>query len=163
MTSLPNTTFVCTNVAQPTSATEYYGNRGINLIRDNVYTALAGLAAATPSANAQTNVLSQASYTDTQLSNVTVWLKGFFNPKISSNYEFSLVTNGEAQLFVSTDATSANKVYICLLFFDLLSVCHELFLTLSLRIRKKCKKYESPHIFYWLNNLINLGSCCFNN
>jgi len=106
-------TLICTNIAQPnTSASEYYGNRGISLIRDNVYTDLANLAGATPSANAQKSILNQASYTDIQQSDVTVWLKGFFNPKTSSNYEFSLVTNGEAQLYVSTDATSANKVWI---------------------------------------------------
>lgn len=110
MTNLTRTQFVCQNVPQPAASTEYYGNRGITLYRDNVYSA--SLASAQPSGSAQMSVLNQASYADTQTTDVTVWLKGFFNPKKSSKYEFSLVTNGQAILYVSTDARSANKAQV---------------------------------------------------
>ena len=108
MPNLPNTTFVCQNSPQKQVNNEYYGNRGINLIRDNFYTA--DLANAVPSANAVNSIVYKAFFQDTQTIDVTIWLKGFFSPKKDSFYEFSINTNGQAQLFISTDSTSANKV-----------------------------------------------------
>lgn len=63
---------------------------------------------AVPSLNAIYNEINKAYF----LSNgpVTVWLKGFLAPGKTSNYEINLVTNGVAVLYMSTDATSANKV-----------------------------------------------------
>ena len=50
MTNLPVTKLVCQSPSNSTnSANEYYGNRGIKLIRDNVFTSYANMAAATPS------------------------------------------------------------------------------------------------------------------
>lgn len=89
--------------------TEFYGNRGITLIRDYVLTSFNNLSTAVPSSKKVT-VLNQAYYQDTQTSSVTVWLKGFFAPKRDSLYEFNIVTNGAAMLFISNDSTSANKV-----------------------------------------------------
>ncbi len=41
-------------------------------------------------------------------------MKGFFFPKANSSYQFtySTSTNGWAKLFISTDATSANKALV---------------------------------------------------
>ena len=36
----------------------------------------------------------------TQKIDVTIWLKGFFSPKKDSFCEFSINTNGQAQLFI---------------------------------------------------------------
>lgn len=91
-------------------AVEYSGNRGITLIRDNVYTPFASLQTATPSANAQYDWLDVASFADNQSVDVTVWLKGFLLPMKSSDYKFSIKANGPTILYLSTDATSANKV-----------------------------------------------------
>lgn len=107
MANLPNTTFVCTSPAQ-TSASEYYGNRGINVIVDNVYSS--NLATATPSNAATSNVTNRAAFISSQTGPVTVWLKGFLSPQKDSNYDFTLKTNGQAILYLSTDSTSANKV-----------------------------------------------------
>lgn len=110
MKNLPNTTFTCLNSPQPQSKTDYYGNRGINLIRENVYTALGSFATATPGVSAEKSIIYKTDYSDTQLVDVTVWLKGYFSPRIDSAYEFSLITNGEAKLYISTDESAANKV-----------------------------------------------------
>ena len=107
MTNLPNTTFVCSSPAQVT-ATEYYGNRGVNLIVENVYSS--DLTTATPSANANASVINQASYSTSSTDDVTVWLKGFLSPQKDSEYDFTLATNGQAILYGS-DTTSANQVF----------------------------------------------------
>ena len=83
---------------------------GITLIRDNVTTSFANLTKAIPSSNAQTSIINQASYQDTLTTSVTIWLKGFIYPKKNSIYEFTIVTNGVAALFISNDSSSANKV-----------------------------------------------------
>lgn len=117
MTNLPDTTLVCQTSSEPSVAqNEYYGNRGITVIRDNVLTANSDLATAIPSANAVTSIASLANYTDTQTVDVTIWIKGFISPARTSLYEFSLVSNGNAVLSVSTDATSANQVNSCVIF-----------------------------------------------
>jgi hypothetical protein len=41
---------------------------------------------------------------------VTVWFNSFLTIGRSSEYLFSVKTNGAAKFYVSTDATSANKV-----------------------------------------------------
>ena len=114
MTNLPVTKLVCQSPSNSTnSANEYYGNRGIKLIRDNVFTSYANMAVATPSGSAVNSVIQNATYTDTQSVDVTIWLKGYFSPQIDSSYEFDLNTNGDAaMIYLSTDSTSANKVLL---------------------------------------------------
>ena len=111
---MPVTQFVCKNKPQSPqnqASNEYYGNRGINLIVDSVYTDYANLASAIPSGNATTRIINQAAYMGLPTAaGETIWLKGYINPKKESNYEISLATNGVAQLYVSTDASSTNKV-----------------------------------------------------
>ena len=65
---------------------------------------------ALPSVNAQTIWLDAASYQDNNIVDVTVWLKGFLIIAKTSDYLFSLKTNGDAKLYLSTDATKANRV-----------------------------------------------------
>lgn len=109
MTNMPDTSFACKNLPQANTAqTEFFGNRGINLIVDNVYTPYSNLATASPSPNAVSNVTNQVAFSAT--GPVTVWLKGFISPQKDSNYQFILQTNGAAVLYLSTDATSVNKV-----------------------------------------------------
>lgn len=113
MTNLPDTQFTCEFKSQQNpSSNEYYGNRGINFIRDDVYTLFANLASVTPSANARYNITNQMFFNENRPFDSTVWFRGYFKPKISSNYLFSINTNGSAILFVSTDSSSANKVLI---------------------------------------------------
>jgi len=95
------------------SSSEYSGNRGITLIVDNgVSTSSANLATAQPSSSAQFSEINMASYTSSTSGAQTVWLKGFLAPGKTSSYKLSLVTNGVAELYLSTDATSANKAKI---------------------------------------------------
>jgi hypothetical protein len=71
------------------------------------------MATATPSGSAVNSVIQNATYTDTQSVDVTIWLKGYFSPQIDSSYEFVLNTNGDAaMIYLSTDSTSANKVFL---------------------------------------------------
>ncbi len=110
MKNLPNTTLVCQNSPKPNSTkNEYYGNRGINLYRDNVYRDLNNLASG-PASNATLNITNQLAYIGSKSVDETIWLIGFIYPKTTSLYEFSIVTNGNAVLYISTDASSANKV-----------------------------------------------------
>lgn len=96
-------------MAKPAILNEYAGGRGISLIRDNILTSGNNLRTAAPSANSAKSQLDKASYQDTQSVDVTAWLKGFFVPAKSSNYEFYLKTNAPAILFLSTDQTSQSK------------------------------------------------------
>jgi hypothetical protein len=116
MTNLPATTLVCKSPPISTNnVNEYYGNRGLNLIRDDVFTSLANLVSATPSAGSIKSVIQNTTYNDTHSVDVTIWLEGYFSPQINSLYEFDLNTNGDAAiLYISTDSTSANKVYLSL-------------------------------------------------
>jgi len=107
MTKLPNTRFVCSSPAQ-TTANEYYGNRGVTLIVDDVYSS--DLTTATPSAYSNTSVITQAAFSTSQTNDLTVWLKGFISPQTDSDYDFTLQTNGQAILNISSDSTSANQV-----------------------------------------------------
>ena len=54
-------------------------------------------------------MLDIAFFSDTGSSDITVWLKGYLYPRVNSTYEFTLVTNGNAALFISTDATRGNR------------------------------------------------------
>jgi hypothetical protein len=114
MENLPNTSFRCSNLAQEnTKSNEYYGNRGINLIRENIFTSYESLGTVVPSVNSKKMILNQASYIDTDKVDVTIWLQGYFNPKKDSIYEFSLDTNAiEWQIYLSNDTKSENKVLI---------------------------------------------------
>lgn len=42
-------------------------------------------------------------------SDITAWMRGYLYPRVNSSYEFTVVTNGNAKLFISTDASMANK------------------------------------------------------
>lgn len=110
--NLPDTKFICEYPPQMTNKTEYYGNRGINFYRDNVYTSLNILGSSSPSANSINFIANETSYNDTFTSDVTIWFIGFINIKKTSLYEFNLITNGNAELYISSDATSANKVIV---------------------------------------------------
>lgn len=101
---------VCQTSPQPNAAAEYYGGRGITIYIDNFYTS--SLSGATPSLNATMDQLESASYVDDSGTNSpkTVWLKGFFAPAKTSRYSFSIQTSGQAIFYLSSDATSANKV-----------------------------------------------------
>jgi len=105
-----NTKIVCTTQAASPAATEFIGNRGINLVRDNVNTAFASLGSATPSANAKTIWLDELKYIDTDTTDVTVWMQGFLVVAKDSDYLVSVTTNGAAVVYLSTDSTEANKV-----------------------------------------------------
>ena len=100
-------------VAPGSSSQEYSGNRGITLIVDNgVSTSSANLATVQPTSNAQSSQINMASYTSSTSGAQTIWLKGFLAPGKKSSYKLSLVTNGAAELYLSTDSTSVNKVKI---------------------------------------------------
>ena len=108
-----NSTIVCQVPAVGTAQQDYSGNRGITLIEDSgITTSSSNLATAQPSANAQYSEISMASYFASSSGSRTVWLKGFLAPGKTSQYKLSLVTNGVAELYLSTDSTSANKVKI---------------------------------------------------
>ena len=106
-----NTKLTCKTPAKPQSlASEYAGGRGVNLIVDSQLTAFDNLRTVQPSANAQQSYIDKASYTYAANQDVTVWFKGFISPGKSSNYIFSLVSNGDAILYLSTSNSSSNKV-----------------------------------------------------
>lgn len=116
MKNLPDSSFVCQSPKiSSTSSNEYFGNRGISFYRDDLYTSFISLATAVPSANAIKDVLNVALYNDTETVDVTIWLRGFISPQRDSLYEFSINTNGDAVLLLSTDSNSANKVRVCFL------------------------------------------------
>lgn len=100
---------VCETAPKPSSTqTDFPGGMGITVIRDNVYTP--SLTGAVPSANAVYSQLNDANYIDNQTVDATVWLKGYLLPAKTSKYDLSISTTGSAVLYLSTDATSANKV-----------------------------------------------------
>jgi hypothetical protein len=101
----------CQTSSSQAAKTDYYGNRGINLQIENIFTSFTSLNSAVPSGNAQSSWLDIASYQYPNSTDVTVWLTGFLAPSSTSEYLFSLTTNGNAKLFLSTDGTSANKVW----------------------------------------------------
>jgi hypothetical protein len=112
--SSATSSIVCQVPAVPsTSSQEYIGNRGITLIVDSgISISSASLATAQPSSSAQYSEIYAASYTASTSGAQTVWLKGFLAPGKTSRYKLSLVTNGAAELYLSTDSTAANKVKI---------------------------------------------------
>ena len=107
----PNTRLTVEAPSPAAVASDYYGNRGINLITDSVFTPLASLQTAAPSANAISTQIDRVFFNTSTQSDITAWMKGFFLPGKSSLYEFEIVTNGEAILMLSTDSTSAKKVF----------------------------------------------------
>ena len=91
---------------------EFYGGRGLTLITDQVVYNFSSLETATPSKNSVYSYLAEASFKQTEAKEISIWMKGFLNPKRSSFYEFSLDSNAESKLFISTDQTSLNKKLI---------------------------------------------------
>lgn len=111
MSNLPETTLNCLSPPAPSVIkTDYFGNRGINLAIDNFYTPYDSLVTARPSVNAYNTVLNQTAFFSNETNDKTIWLTGYFSPKIDSLYEFELVTNAEAVFSLSMDSTSINKV-----------------------------------------------------
>ena len=108
MTNLPNTQFICKSPTQVQNS-EYFGNRGINLIKDNVYMQFSQLSSAVPSINSNKTVIDQTVFSDSNSEDITIWLRGFFSPQTDSLYEFIINSNGEAILYLSTDTTLANR------------------------------------------------------
>ncbi len=109
MSDLNATRIVCETPAEVVASADNYGNRGITLIKETVATNAENLATAVPSNNAEVSILDKATFTDTGSAHITVWLKGFIYPRVNSTYQFSVVTNGVANLFISSDSSSANK------------------------------------------------------
>jgi len=73
------------------------------------------LTSAEPSPNATKSVIDKASFQTTYNNGArTVWLKGFLNSKKTSQFKLSLQRSyyAIALLYVSSDATSANKQLI---------------------------------------------------
>jgi hypothetical protein len=99
---------VCQTTAKPNDGVDFYGGRGITAYIDQVYTS--SLSSATPSATAAVYQLDSASYAQNGTGPQTIWMKGFFTPARSSRYSFNVQTNGQAVLYLSTDAKFANKV-----------------------------------------------------
>ena len=92
---------------------EYAGNRGITLIVDTgVSKTSSDIAQAVPSINAQYSEIQAASYKASASGAQTIWLKGFLAPEKTSTYSLNLVTNGIAELYLSTDSTVTNRVKI---------------------------------------------------
>lgn len=113
MTDLPFTKFICKSPPQIENNTlnEFYGNRGINLLIDSIYTTFSNLSTAVPSSNATFSVTNRTVYYDTNKIDVTIWFKGFFSPQTDSFYEFIINANGGAIVYLSTNGTSENKVF----------------------------------------------------
>jgi len=119
---ITNTKLVCKTPPQISAAQEYVGNRGINMIVDNVVTSVANLQSAQPSGSAQSTIENATSYLDTTSSAKTVWFKGFFVSEKTSAYELTLDTNGDAILLFSDNSASAGKVNekaVCLFIFGI--------------------------------------------
>jgi hypothetical protein len=87
----------------------FIGERGMTLIEERIYTPADNLATAIPSANAKYSKLSAASYINRYYIDLTIWMRGFFNPVISSNYEFSVQSIGNFVLFVSNSESPDQK------------------------------------------------------
>lgn len=81
----------------------YYGNRGITIFTSNTYSA--DLSLARPDDHKE--IRDQFSYPSG--SHKTVWLVGYLIPGKSSQYQFSLSSNGDAKLYLSSDANPNNK------------------------------------------------------
>lgn len=107
-----NSQIVCTTKAANPTATGFIGNRGVNMIRDNVNTVFSSLVSAVPSGSAQTIWIDELRYVDPNKTDVTVWMSGFLSIARDSDYLISLTTNGVAVLYLSTDSTEANKVLV---------------------------------------------------
>ena len=106
-----NSIITCqTQPIQP-SKTNYYGNRGLLVTINPVYTPFLALGVATPPPNAQTIWVDAASYQYTSSQYATIWLTGYLAPSTSSDYLFSIDSNSPTKFYLSTDSTSANKVY----------------------------------------------------
>ena len=107
----PNTRLTVEVPTPAATPSDNYGNRGINLITEYMYTPFATLQKAMPSAKAVSTQTDRAYYNTSTKSDTTAWMKGYFLPGKSSLYEFEVATNGEAILMLSSDSTSANKVF----------------------------------------------------
>lgn len=111
-TSFQETRIVCETSPKVSVTTTNYGNRGLNLIKDNVAVSFNDLEHAVPSASASSGVVYKASLIEKGNSDQTIWMKGFLYPRKNSSYEFSIATNGFAKLFISTDDKPGNKVKV---------------------------------------------------
>jgi hypothetical protein len=81
-------------------------------VDNGIVTSSGNLSSAQPSANALYSQINSASYKSNGIVNQTVWLKGFLAPARTSSYKLTIVTNGVAELYLSTDSTSSNKLRI---------------------------------------------------
>ncbi len=109
-TDQQNTVITCQTQPSQVFGKTNYGNRGINVVTQNVFTPFASLSSTNPSINVESTWLDVASYRFTNQTNVTVWLTGYLAPSVSSEYLFSLSTNAFAQLYLSNDSSSTNRV-----------------------------------------------------
>jgi hypothetical protein len=112
MSNLLSTVITCQTLAAPSAVpnNEYHGNRGLNLIVDQVATSTSNLATAAPSSQAQSSFLNQAFYQFNRSIAVTIWFQGWINPMRDSIYEFTINTNGNAVLLIGTSSTNSTIV-----------------------------------------------------
>ncbi len=105
-----NTILTCQTQSAPTLSSDFYGNRGIQAAISLSYISYDSFNTSSPPANAQVIWIDSASYQYKGNSNVTVWLTGYLAPSVTSDYLFSVTTNGFAQFYLSFDSTSSQKV-----------------------------------------------------
>lgn len=107
MMNLNESRIVCETSPNSGAASHYFGNRGVTSISQSGLTTFENLETAVPSNTATVKYISSAK--DEASSGSTMWLKGYLYPRKNSSYEFTLVTNGVAKLFISSDESPANK------------------------------------------------------
>lgn len=90
------------------SASDYVGNRGMNVVTIKNYTDYSNLDLAVQPINSTPEWIDSANY-ESSYAPITVWMTGYFAPLISSEYQFSLNVLGK--LYLSNDSSSANKVF----------------------------------------------------
>ena len=161
---LLSSVITCQTKSSQAKANDYYGNRGINLQVQNVFTQFTYLGSAVPASNAQLSWLDVASYQYPNSSDATVWLTGYLAPSVSSDYLLLLTTNAYAKLYLSTDSNSANKVYENNVIIQILKLYYK-FLILAtsciLRSINEFKCFTNTHITRWSNVLFT--GYCFKN
>lgn len=104
------------SVDAPPAHTDFIGNKGITLISEAFYTAHADLETATITGSASYSTLTdEVLYNDPVVGDKTVWLKGFFYPRVTGSYLFQHQTNsGNSKFFMSLGGSedSANTTLI---------------------------------------------------
>ncbi|CAF3091006.1 unnamed protein product [Rotaria socialis] len=110
------TTIQCqTPVAPVNIASQYHGGRGVYIFRQSGAIAQGTLAASSPpypSVGATQTWSDDAMYVSQSSSDEAVWLIGFLRIPKAANFTFTLQTNGNGALFLSSNDSPANVVKI---------------------------------------------------